>query len=153
MVAKDTDINNQGNAKTGLSSDPFPFDTENPSGVPGVTQIEASVIAAISGHVARSVEGVARLGTTGGIVRAVADTVRSRAASLAAGVDVEAGKKEAILDVALIVNYGYRVPELVRKVREEVAKELNNLVGLVAKEINVSVVGIEFPDNERVRVE
>ena len=153
MVAKDTDINNQGNTKTGLSSDPFPFDTENPSGVPGVTQIEASVIAAISGHVARSVEGVARLGTTGGIVRAVADTVRSRAASLAAGVDVEAGKKEAILDVALIVNYGYRVPELVRKVREEVAKELNNLVGLVAKEINVSVVGIEFPDNERVRVE
>ena len=56
-------------------SDAFPFSTENPSGVPGITEIEPSVIAAIAGHVAQSVEGVDRLGGSGGIVRTVADTI------------------------------------------------------------------------------
>ena len=153
MVTTETGVMNPGNTQAWMGSDPFPFYTENPSGVPGVTQIEASVIAAISGHVARKVEGVSRLGASGGIVRAVTDSVRSRSAAMAAGVDVEAGKKEAILDMDLIVDFGYRVPDVVQKVREEVAKELHHLVGLVAKEINVSVVGIEFPDGPRRQVE
>ena len=138
-------------AITSGPSDAFPFTTDNPSGVPGVTEIESSVIAAIAGHVARSVEGVDRLGGRGGIVRTVSDTVRSRSAAMGTGVDVEAGQKEAILDVELIVTFGYRVPEVVQKVREGVAKQLHDLVGLVAKEINVSVVGIEFPDTGPMR--
>ena len=134
-------------------SDAFPFSTDNPRGVPGVTEIEASVIAAIAGHVARSVEGVDRLGGTGGIVRTVADTIRSRSSALAAGIEVEAGRKEAILDLDLIVTFGYNVPRVVQNVRESIAKEIFDMIGLVAKEINVSVVGIEFPDTARRRVE
>ncbi len=153
MVATDTGIMDKGTAQTWMASDPFPFYTENPSGVPGLTQIEPSVVAAITGHVARNVDGVARLGATGGIVRAVTDSVRSRASALASGVDVEAGKREAILDMDLMVHFGYRVPDVVQRVREEVAMELHNLLALVAKEINVSVVGIEFPDGPRRQVE
>ena len=41
----------------------FPSDTENPSGVPGTTDIYNEVIAAIAGHVAEEVEGVVRIGT------------------------------------------------------------------------------------------
>ena len=146
MVNNDSNTDPTGaRARSSEPSNAFPFETDNPSGVPGVTEIEASVVAAIVGHVARSVEGVDRLGARGGIVRTVTDTVRSRSAAMGAGVDVAAGRKEAILDVDLVVTFGYRVPEVVQKVREEVAKELNALVGLVAKEINVSVVGIEFP--------
>ena len=37
--------------------------------------------------------------------------------------------------------------------REAVAKEIHNLIGLVAKEINVSVVGIEFSDPVQRNVE
>jgi uncharacterized alkaline shock family protein YloU len=134
-------------------SDAFPFSTDNPSGVPGITEIEASVIAAIAGHVARSVEGVDRLGGTGGIVRTVADTIRSRSSALGAGIDVEAGRKEAILDIDLIVTFGYNVPRVVQNVRESIAKEIFDMIDLVAKEINVSIVGIEFPDAARRRVE
>ena len=134
-------------------SNAFPFSTDNPSGVPGITEIESSVIAAIAGHVARSVEGVDRLGATSGIVRTVADTVRSRSAAMGAGIDVEAGRKEAILDIDLIVTFGYNVPKVVQNVRESIAKEIHDMIGLVAKEINVSVVGIEFPDAARRRVE
>ena len=121
----------------------FPFETENPSGVPGITQIEGDVIAAIVGHVASRVEGVERLGA-GGIVRAIADTVRSTSATKATGVGVDAGKKEAILDLEVTIIYGHVVPKVVQSIREVVANDLYNLVGLVAKEINVTVVGIEF---------
>ena len=132
-------------AETSERPEAFPFATENPSGVPGTTEIQASVIAAIAGHVASNVDGVERLGGTGGLVRAVADTVRSRAAARATGVDVEAGSKEAILDIDVTVTYGFRIPLVVQQVREEIAKEFHNLLGLVAKEINIAVVGIEFP--------
>ena len=123
--------------------DAFPFETENPSGVPGVTEIEGAVIAAIVGHVAGRVEGVERLGA-GGIVRAIADTVRSTSANKATGVGVDAGKKEAILDLEVTIAYGHVIPTVVQAIREIIAKELYDLVGLVAKEINVTVVGIEF---------
>jgi hypothetical protein len=41
--------------------DAFPFATENPSGVPGITEIEGRVIAAIAGHVAEGIEGVVNI--------------------------------------------------------------------------------------------
>ena len=85
-------------------SEAFPFSTENPSGVPGITEIEPGVIAAIAGHVAK---GVDRLRGSGGIVRTFADTIRSRSSAMGAGIDVEAGRKEAILDIGLIVTFGY----------------------------------------------
>lgn len=121
----------------------FPFETENPSGVPGVTQIEADVLAAIVGHVAGRVDGVARLGA-GGIVRAISDTIRSTSGAKGAGVGVDAGKKEAILDLEVTIVYGHVVPTVVQAIREVIATELFNLVGLVAKEINVTVTDIEF---------
>jgi uncharacterized alkaline shock family protein YloU len=132
--------------------DAFPFETQNPSGVPGVTEIEGRVIAAIVGHVADRVEGVVSVGR-GGLVRAVTDILGSDSARKAAGVAVEAGKREAILDIDLTVMYGNNVPNIVQEVREAVAKEIFQQIGLVAKEINVIVSSIEFPDRSaRARV-
>lgn len=125
--------------------DAFPFTTENPSGVPGATKIEANVVAAIVGHVVNRIEGVDRLGNTGGILRTVADTVRSPASARATGVTVESGQKEAIVDLDVVMVYGHRIPMVVQEIRETVAQELYDQIGLVAKEINVGVVGIEFP--------
>ena len=53
----------------------------------------------------------------------------------------------------LMIDFGYRVPDVVQRIREEVAMELHNLLALVAKEINISVVGIEFRDSPRRQVE
>ena len=131
--------------------DAFPFSTDNPSGVPGATKVEPNVIAAIVGHVVGNVSGVDRLGNTGGILRAVADTVRSPASARATGVGVEAGQKEAIVDLDVVMVYGHRIPSVVQEVREVVAQELFDQIGLVAKEINVGVVGIEFPSGTPTR--
>lgn len=128
-----------------LKSEVFPFETENPSGVPGLTEVQGQVIAAIASHVATGVEGVVSIGR-GGLIRAVSDILSSDASSKATGVEVEAGRKEAILDLDLTVEYGHSIPKIVKGVREAIASELYDQIGLVAKEINVIVSSIEFPE-------
>ena len=66
---------------------------------------------------------------------------------------MEAGRREAILDIDLRVVYGYSIPEVVIKVRENVAHRLLEVCGLIAKEVNVDVVGIDFPDRTPGRVD
>lgn len=132
-------------ADTGKPVPTFPFDTENPSGVPGTTDIYDQVVAAIAGHVAEEVEGVVRIGT-GGALRALAGIVQTPADRKSAGIEVEAGQREAIFSLEVVVEYGHSIPAIVQQVRERIAVELKNQLGLVAKEINISITGIEFPD-------
>ena len=127
------------------TSNAFPFETENPSGVPGSTEIEGRVIAAIAGHAAEDIEGVANIGRRG-LVRTVTSILASEEAEKASGIDVESGKREVIFDIDLTVMYGFSIPAIVKDVREAVAREIFDQVGLVAKEINVIVRSIEFPD-------
>ena len=52
--------------------------------------------------------------TPGGILRAVTDTVRSTATARATGVGVEAGQKEAIINLNVVMVYGHRIPNVVQ---------------------------------------
>jgi uncharacterized alkaline shock family protein YloU len=119
--------------------------------VGGQTSIEDEVIAAIAGVAAKEVEGVASLGTSS-IRRILAERLGG-AQQKARGVDVEAGKKEAIVDLTLNIIYGFSIPQIVIDVRKTVATRLLEIAGLIAKEINVSVVGIEFPERMPGRLE
>jgi uncharacterized alkaline shock family protein YloU len=119
--------------------------------VGGVTDINDDVVGAIAGIATREMEGVSSLGTSS-IRRSIAERVGG-ADQRARGVAVEAGKREAILDIELRIIYGFSIPETVVKVRHNVARRVIELCGLVAKEININVVGIEFPDRESSRVE
>ena len=120
-------------------------ETDSPTSLPGSTEISDDVIATIAGYAAEQVEGVVRLGT-GGLLRAVANVTRSTEAAKATGVEVEAGQREAIFDIELTIEYGHSIPELVKNVRESVATELKNQVGLAAKEVNITVAALEFPE-------
>ena len=53
----------------------------------------------------------------------------------------------------MTVLYGYSIPEMVIKVRTVVAQRVLELLGLVTKEININVVGLDFPDRVQGRVE
>ncbi len=119
--------------------------------VGGETSIDDGVVAAITGMAAKEVEGVSELGG-----RSLRRTVAERVAGAnehARGVEVEAGRKEAILDLEMRVLYGFSVPEIVIKVRQFVAQRVLELLGLVTKEINIRVVGIDFTDKIAGRVE
>ena len=119
--------------------------------VGGETEINDEVIGAIAGVAAREIDGVASLGTNS-IRRTIAERL-GNAEQRARGVDVEAGRREVILDIDLRIVYGFSLPETVIKVRQNVARHILDLCGLVSKEINVNIVGIEFPDRVPSRVD
>jgi uncharacterized alkaline shock family protein YloU len=119
--------------------------------VGGRTEINDEVIAAIAGMAAREVDGVASLGTSS--IRGNIAERMNGAGRRTRGVGVEAGRVEAILDIDLKVAYGFSIPETVIKVRQSVAMRVVEMCGLVTKEINVNVVGIEFQERPPGRVE
>jgi uncharacterized alkaline shock family protein YloU len=51
------------------------------------------------------------------------------------------------------VIYGYSIPEIVVQVRQNVARRVLEMAGLITKEININVIGIEFLDRTPSRVE
>ncbi len=117
----------------------------------GQTEINDDVIGAIAGIAAREIEGVASLGANS-IRRAITERVAGSERK-ARGVGVEAGHREAILDIDLRVIYGFSIPEIVMMVRQNVARRVLEMCGLVAKEININVTSIEFTDKSPSRVE
>jgi uncharacterized alkaline shock family protein YloU len=120
--------------------------------IPGETIIEDDVVASIAGIAAMEVEGVANLGKSS-IRRMVAGVFGGAEGRARRGVDVEVGKKEAIIDLQLDITYGFNIPNIVAEVREKVASRLLEIAGLIAKEINVRVVSIEFAEKRPGKVE
>ena len=49
--------------------------------------------------------------------------------------------------------HGFSIPEVVIKIRQLVAQRVLEMAGLITKEININVVGMEFPDKAPGRVE
>lgn len=119
--------------------------------VGGETTIDDNVVASIAGIAAQEVEGVAGMGSTS--IRRSLSKAMGRGDKKSAGVEVEHGKKEAIVDLTVNVIYGFNIPNIIIKVRKNVAVRLLDLCGLVAKEINVTVSDIEFPDRMPGRLE
>ncbi len=111
--------------------------------VAGETHIEDDVIASIASVAASQVEGISSLGKSS-ITRSISE--RFGAEGRSKGVEVEAGKKEAIIDLTLRVIYGFSIPQIVIEVRKKVAQALWEYTGLIAREINVEIAGIEFPE-------
>lgn len=116
--------------------------------VEGATVIEDEVVAAIAGFAASSVKGVEELGKSS-IVGSVTKLVKSTEDGLRKGIDVEVGKKEAIINIQMGVLYGYYIPDIVDEVRRKVASALLACTGLVAREINIRIVGIKFADTKK----
>jgi uncharacterized alkaline shock family protein YloU len=145
--------NQQATEERNLST--TPFERQNTSGVDGITEINDEVIASIAGYAARQVEGVVRVGGSG-LIQSVAGRMESDSASYARGVRVEAGRREAIFDIDLTVEYGHPIPTIVDNLRRRVSNEVKEQTGLMVKGVNLRVTSIQFGrgvPEERPRVE
>lgn len=113
--------------------------------IQGELSIDDDVIGSIAAMAATNVEGVVSLGTSS-FRKVLAERVK-RKQRKSRGIEVEAGLKEAILDIDLKVFYGYSIQNIVREVRFSVATKVLELTGLNAKEINIYVIGVELKNN------
>jgi uncharacterized alkaline shock family protein YloU len=93
------------------------------------------------------VEGVGSLGRST-VRRALSGAFADAAEKARAGVAVEVGKRECIVDLQLNVLYGYSIPSIINEARKKVAARLLEFTGLIAKEINIRIVGIDIPSKK-----
>ena len=113
----------------------------------GATTISDQVVAKIAGIAAREVEGVQELTPQGlgGTISGLANKV-SGTQSHDQGVRVQVGQQETIVDLAMIVRYGSSIPRVAEAVRKSVSEQLLSMTGLRAREINIAVTDIAFPE-------
>ncbi len=109
----------------------------------GITTIADEVVAKLAGHAAREIEGVAGMGAT---FRRLMGRITPGQESLAQGVNVEVGKKEAAIDIVIVVRYGYPIPSLAQQVRENVITRVESDTGLIVKEVNIEVDDLQFEE-------
>jgi len=119
--------------------------------VGGETIIEYEVIGAVAATAAGEVNGISTVGSSS-IRRRMSETFGS-AQKRARGATVEVGKREAIVDLDVKIIYGFSIPQLIVDVRKKVCARLLDMFGLITKEINVNIVGIDFPDRMPGKVE
>ena len=105
----------------------------------GSVCISEDVIAVMVTAAVAEIEGVA--GFSNAIGADIADFLGRK--STVRGVRVSTENGAAVLDVLVMVRYGYNVAEVARKVQAEVAANLEAMTGLKVR-VNVHVTGISF---------
>lgn len=106
----------------------------------GAIKITDEVVAIIAGIAATEVPGVA--GMSGGIAGGIAEALGRK--NLSKGVKVEAGEKEAAIDLYIIVEYGFRIPDVAWSIQEKVKKAVENMTGLNVIEVNIHIQGVNM---------
>ena len=114
----------------------------------GDTTIADGVVTKIAGIAAREVAGVHDLG--GGAVRAIGAMTQKVGIGdeRTQGVTVEAGEREAAVDLTIVVEYGEPIPRVAEALRENVIRRIEGLTGLSVTEVNISVSDLHFPGDD-----
>ncbi|MGW3245577.1 Asp23/Gls24 family envelope stress response protein [Streptomyces sp. NPDC001070] len=116
----------------------------------GKTTIANGVVAKIAGTAAREVPGIHNLGA--GMARAMG-AMRERVpgggtSGVTRGVKVEVGESQAALDLDVVVDYGYAIPDVAAEVRVSVISAVERMTGLEVVEVNLVVDDVNLPDEE-----
>ena len=106
----------------------------------GSVNISEEVLAVIAGAAAMEVDGVSALGTT--LTNDVAALVTRK--SVAKGVHLEVEGEAVMVDVTILVQYGYVVPEVAKNVQDAIQNAVMNTSGLDVAGVNVTVSGVTF---------
>lgn len=106
----------------------------------GEVRIADDVVANIVGLAALEVEGVAA--TAGNITKEFMNKVGMK--TLSKGVRVTLNDSVVSIDIALIMEYGFNIPDTGRKVQERVKTAVENMTGLEVADVNIRIAGISM---------
>jgi uncharacterized alkaline shock family protein YloU len=105
----------------------------------GAIKIHKNVIASIASLAALEIEGIKGIGRDfkSGIMELLGRKDLS-------AIKVEFDKNQDVLiDIPLVIKYGYNIPDVASKVQDNVRNALEKMTSLSLKDINISVEGIE----------
>ena len=108
----------------------------------GNIRISDEVVKTLVAKAAVEVDGVYKL--AGGVVDEESKMLGKK--RLTNGVKVEVGEKECSIELYIIVEYGYRIPDVAEEVQKTVLEAVSRLSGLKVVEVNVYVQNIKIHD-------
>ena len=106
----------------------------------GEVKIASDVVAAIAALAATEVDGVHSM--AGNITNELIGKFGMK--NLSKGVKVLMENGTVRVDMAVVVNYGYSIPDVSGQVQEKVSQQIENMTGLVVPEVNVRVAGVNL---------
>ena len=106
----------------------------------GEVRIADSVVANIALLAAKETEGV--FDTVGNAANQIMTKVGVKSASK--GVRVEIIDSVVSIDLALIMQYGYNIPNTCKKVQDKVKNSIENMTGLEVSDVRIRIAGINI---------
>ncbi len=110
----------------------------------GKVEISPEVIEVIAAIAASNVEGVAAM--RGNFATGVAERFGRK--SHRKGVRVDLAEHGIVLDIYVIIEYGFSIPAVGQEIQRHIRQELQNMTALDVDEINIHVVGIQFEQED-----
>ena len=110
----------------------------------GAIRIADEVVATVAGLAASEVEGVATM--SGGWGTDLVEKLGKR--NFGKGIRVEVVGEETKIDIYLVIDYGYQIPQVAEEVQNEVKQAVENMTGLKVTTVNVHIVSVILKKNE-----
>lgn len=107
----------------------------------GNVEISPEVIEVIAGIAASEVDGVAAL--RGNFASGVAERL-GRKSSHGKGVKVEMTDEGVSIDLFIATNYGVSIPDVGKKMQENVVQTLKNMTAIDVVKVDIHIVGVQF---------
>ncbi len=104
----------------------------------GTVKIADDVVAMIAGLAAMEVKGIAAM--AGNISNELLNRVGVK--NLAKGVKVEVSGKKVKVELSLIMEFGYNIPETSQKVQDKVKTAIENMTGLEVTDVDIRIAGV-----------
>ena len=109
----------------------------------GEVKIASDVVAAIAALAATEIDGVYSM--AGNITNELIGKLGMKNLSKGVKILMEGGIVR--VDMMVVVNYGYSIPEISEQVQERVSQQIENMTGLSVSEVNVRIVGVKLEEN------
>ncbi len=113
----------------------------------GIVKISDEVVATAAGIAAMQVPGVH--GLYGTLREGLAELMGRKSATR--GIAVQMGEDSVSLTLSIEVDFGVRIQDVAWKVQQNVKKRVEEMTGLLVRDVNVSVQGVALPKVQKDR--
>uniref|UniRef100_UPI003556177E Asp23/Gls24 family envelope stress response protein n=1 Tax=Enterococcus faecium TaxID=1352 RepID=UPI003556177E len=132
--------NGQGKLGSDHTNNQGKHDSEQEDSMRGELNYEDKVVQKIIGIAIEQVDGL--LSANGGFFSNVAGKLVNTD-NVTAGIETEVGKKQVVVDMDVIVEYGKDIEKIFEEMQEVIGKEVKNMTHLEVIEVNANVVDIK----------
>lgn len=106
----------------------------------GQVQIADDVISVIAGTAALEAEGIA--GMVGNFAGEIIEKLGRK--NFSKGVDIAVEEKNVVINLSLIVKFGFKINEAALDVQKRVKTAVETMTGLSVAAVNINVSGLDF---------